>query len=198
VQRYPRVLNQALGTDVLYSWFPQLPIWGMAPLYSTTHEPVRVEAVSGACLMIRREVFEAAGLFSEEYFMYAEDVDLCYKATQAGWRCYYVPEATVVHYGGGSSRQREVNSWAAVVQCGSKLQFMRKTRGMVYGNLYRFAMAVTAALRWLVLAGSTAILANRDRRRRVRQSMAKWAAIFSWSLRPDAILQRLTTIEGGV
>jgi N-acetylglucosaminyl-diphospho-decaprenol L-rhamnosyltransferase len=58
---------------------------------------------SGACLLIRRQVFEAVGLLDENYFMYFEEVDFCRRARQAGWTCWYVPEAEVMHLAGQSS-----------------------------------------------------------------------------------------------
>ena len=53
--------------------------------------------------MIKRAAFEAVSLFSEDYFMYAEDLDLCYKVRQAGYTNYYVGEGEVIHHGGKSS-----------------------------------------------------------------------------------------------
>ena len=196
VQRYPRALNQALSTDFFYTHLPWMPLWGLAPLFQTTSDPVSVEVISGACLMVRRDVFEKVGLFSEDYFMYAEDVDLCHKVAQAGRRCYYLSSATVLHHGGGSSRQRQANNWAAVAQCGAKLQFMRKTRGTTYGNVYRLSMGATAAMRWLLLAGAAVARNNKERRASLSKSMEKWSAILRWSIRPDSTLERLTATQG--
>jgi GT2 family glycosyltransferase len=56
-----------------------------------------VLAVSGAALMVRADVFAALGGFEPGYFMYHDDVDICWRARLAGWRVRYVPEATVVH-----------------------------------------------------------------------------------------------------
>jgi hypothetical protein len=58
---------------------------------------------SGACLLIRRKVFETVGLLDENYFMYFEEADFCRRARQAGWSCWYVPEAQVTHLAGQSS-----------------------------------------------------------------------------------------------
>lgn len=62
------------------------------------NEIKEVDWLSGACLMIRREVFEKIGLFDEAFFMYCEDVDICYRIKQAGWKNLYYPYAEVVHY----------------------------------------------------------------------------------------------------
>lgn len=66
-------------------------------------EPQRADWVSGACLLIRREVFEAIGLLDEGFFMYYEETDFCLRARQEGWECWCVPEARVVHLEGMSA-----------------------------------------------------------------------------------------------
>ncbi len=65
-----------------------------------------VDWVSGAAICIRREVWEQVGGFDERFFMYAEDIDWSLRAQQAGWKVYYVPEATIIHRIGRSSDQR--------------------------------------------------------------------------------------------
>jgi N-acetylglucosaminyl-diphospho-decaprenol L-rhamnosyltransferase len=63
-----------------------------------------VDWVGGACVLVRRTAFEMVGGFDEAYFMYVEDVDLCWRLGQAGWRVGYEPAGRVVHALGGSSR----------------------------------------------------------------------------------------------
>lgn len=60
--------------------------------------------LSGACVLVRREAFEAIGGFDDDFFMYFEDVDLGFRLGQAGWRSVFVPTATVEHEGGHSTR----------------------------------------------------------------------------------------------
>ncbi len=59
-----------------------------------------VKAVSGSCMMIRREVVEQIGYLDELYFAYQEDTDYCFTARKAGWKVFYVPLAQVIHLGG--------------------------------------------------------------------------------------------------
>ncbi len=59
-----------------------------------------VKAVSGSCMMIRRDVVGQIGYLDERYFAYQEDTDYCFHARQAGWKVYYVPVAEVIHSGG--------------------------------------------------------------------------------------------------
>lgn len=65
-----------------------------------------VDWVSGSCFMVRRQVWDELGGFDESYFMYAEDVDLCWRAKQRGWRVAFEPAARVVHIQGHSTDQR--------------------------------------------------------------------------------------------
>lgn len=66
-------------------------------------EAADVDWVSGACFLVRRRAWEEVRGFDPRYFMYLEDVDLCWRAGQAGWRVGYVPDATVVHVQGVSA-----------------------------------------------------------------------------------------------
>jgi GT2 family glycosyltransferase len=62
-----------------------------------------VDAVNGACMLIRRAALEKVGLFDEGYWMYMEDLDLCYRFADAGWTTWYEPAALVVHVKAGTS-----------------------------------------------------------------------------------------------
>ena len=72
-------------------------------LDQATGPPVVVDWVSGACFLVRRSAFEQVGGFDESYFMYAEDVDLCWRLGRKGWSVAYVPEAEVTHRQGVST-----------------------------------------------------------------------------------------------
>ena len=65
--------------------------------------PIRCDWVSGACMMVRREVFERIGLIDEGFFLYYEEVDFCQRARQAGWEVWCVPDARVVHIEGAAT-----------------------------------------------------------------------------------------------
>jgi N-acetylglucosaminyl-diphospho-decaprenol L-rhamnosyltransferase len=75
--------------------------WIVARTMGKTPEPV--DWLLGASMMIRRAVLDAIGGFDEEYFLYFEETDFCFKARSAGWPCWYVPESRVMHIGGQST-----------------------------------------------------------------------------------------------
>jgi len=75
---------------------------------NTTHE---VHGVSGACMVIRRDVFDQIGFFDEDYFAYQEDADFCLRVREADWKVFYHPEAKITHFGGrGGSRVQPYRS----------------------------------------------------------------------------------------
>ena len=84
-----------------------------------------VDWVSGACFVARRESLDRLGGFDESYFMYSEDVDLCWRAWRAGWRVAYEPAAAVVHVQGVSADQRPYRM--IVAHHRSLLKFARRT-----------------------------------------------------------------------
>jgi len=153
IQTFPTILNQTLDLDLLRNRFPACPLWNIAPLYDDSELPSRVEVISGACVMFRREVFAQVGQFSEEYFMYAEDLDLCYKAARAGFVNYYISQGQIMHYGGTSSIPRR----AVLMKWRSILKYIAKFHGYGYQFAFRVAIASTLSRVWsfcpLVAAG---------------------------------------------
>ena len=83
-----------------------------------------VDWVSGAAMLVRREVFDLLGLLDEEYFMYVEDVDLCYRAHHAGWEVWYEPAGVITHAIGQSSNKNPAPMIVAFHR--SMFRFFRK------------------------------------------------------------------------
>jgi GT2 family glycosyltransferase len=110
--------------------------------------PREVEVIKGACLMLRRETLDQVGLLDSRYFMYTEEMDLCYRIGQAGWKLYWVPEAQVIHYGEGSTRQMAEEMYVQLYR--SKVQFHRKTGGDGRARLFKALMAAAYSPRLVV------------------------------------------------
>jgi len=68
-----------------------------------------VDVLAGAFMMIRHDVLKRVGLLDEDYFMYGEDIDLSYCINKAGYKNYYFPETTIIHYKGESTKKTSVN-----------------------------------------------------------------------------------------
>jgi N-acetylglucosaminyl-diphospho-decaprenol L-rhamnosyltransferase len=182
VTALPSILNQALSSRYLRQTFPKWRIWGMRPLLENPKNPVPVEAISGACMMARREVIEQVGGFSTDYFMYSEDMDLCVKIARGGWKIYYVPDATIVHHAAGSSSSRQESNFSSIMLRESALRFMELHQGRPYALWYRSSMAFAATCRILLLIVAFPVAIRSTGRRFLAHAFSKWYDILLWSL----------------
>jgi GT2 family glycosyltransferase len=146
----------------LWKVFPRSRFWGRYLVtYRGEDETCEVEAVSGSCMFIRREVIEQIGYLDERYFAYQEDSDFCFRVRQADWKVVFTPEARVTHFGGqgGSTFQpyHAIYQWHR-----SYYLYYRKFIARDYFFLVNGLMYLAMALK---LAGS--LLANLLRRQKV-------------------------------
>jgi len=182
IQKFPTIVNQAVDAELLRRLFPKLSLWGIRQLIEAPASGAAVEVISGACQMIRREAFERVGMFDEKFFMYAEDVDLCYRMFASGRKNYYVGDATVIHHGGQSSGSSPQSNFSAVVLRESLYRFFEKHRGPACGNTYRITMALVANLRLMLLVCVFILSIGLYRKKTVLGAFRKWAAVLRWSL----------------
>lgn len=102
-------------------------------LYPTDSRGVReCDVIKGACLVIRKDVADAVGLFDPTFTMYSEEVDLCYRLVQLGKKNLYFPLARVVHYGERSTSQKQFSEYSVYHYHRSKLIYFKKHFGPVY------------------------------------------------------------------
>ncbi len=108
LRRFPdpwKSLMTASGLWRLGKWIPAFH--GVEADTSKVTEGVQVcDAVSGACMLVRRSALETVGYMDEGYAMHCEDLDLMFRLRQQGWHCLFVPQASCVHKQGLSSRSR--------------------------------------------------------------------------------------------
>jgi GT2 family glycosyltransferase len=182
VQPYPTIFNQLFDIDFFKNRYPKWKLWGIRPLVDNSGSPERVEVVPGTCIMVKREIFEEVGLFSEDYFMYAEDIDLCYKINHTGSKVYFISGAEVVHHGGASSRNGQVSFFQTVLMRESVYNFILKTKGKATALTYRMAMSIAAIAHFLLLTGALPWMRWNGQRETVHQTFAKWKKVLRWSV----------------
>jgi N-acetylglucosaminyl-diphospho-decaprenol L-rhamnosyltransferase len=120
------LILSSLGRHLYGRWYPSFgPQEGQGPQI--------VDYVEGACMLLRREAYQAVGGLDEAYFMYAEDVELCYALKEKGWQVCYQPAALVVHLGGGSSQNRQPER-ESDLYC-SRVRFFRRHYGFLAAEL---------------------------------------------------------------
>jgi GT2 family glycosyltransferase len=122
--------------------FPKNKIFGRYNLtYLDPEQMYPVDAISGSFMLIRRLAFQQVGYLDEEYFMYCEDIDLCYRINKAGWKIYYVPESSIIHYKGESTKK---NNLDYIINFNRSLYIFYKKH---------FQKRYITPIRWLILIG---------------------------------------------
>lgn len=110
-----------------------------------------VDWVSGACFLIKKAIIDKIGLLDEKFFMYAEEMEYCFRAKKAGYQVYFYPQAEVIHLGEGSGdRQKAI---LGIYQ--GLIYFYQKHFAPWQLNVLKFLLRTKAALAWL-----TGILIN--------------------------------------
>jgi hypothetical protein len=114
-------------------------------------EPLEVEATSGACMMIRREAMQDVGEWDEKYFLHCEDLDLCMRFRQKGWKILFVPNALFLHDQGACSRNRPI--FVEWHKHKGMMRFYRKFFRHQYPGLLWPLVIVGVWLRFVLVAG---------------------------------------------
>jgi len=128
------------------------------------HDRVReADFLMGACLLVRREAADTVGLFDEDYFMFSEETDWCYRFRQAGWSVLFTPDAEFTHVGGATTAR----DWAPMYreQLRGHLRFLALHRGLAEAERARRLLLVAMLLRSLVFTGD---------RRKASFAAARW------------------------
>jgi GT2 family glycosyltransferase len=129
---------------------------------------IEAEFLMGACLLVRREAADTVGLFDEDFFMFSEETDWCYRFRQAGWKVLFTPEAEFVHVGGATTRQ----NWGPMFreQVRGHLRFLAKHRGPKEAERARRLLLASLRLRGLAFPGE---------RGRTYKEASRWLAAAS-------------------
>ncbi len=94
----------------LSTLFPKSKLFAKYNLtYLDENQTYEVDAISGSFMMMKKEVYNKVGGFDPQFFMYGEDLDLCYRVQQAGYKVYYYHETEIIHYKGESTKRSSID-----------------------------------------------------------------------------------------
>lgn len=172
-------LNQALDSNIFRRLFSKTKLWGNYKAF-LSQEPIEVDAVSGVCMLVRRDIFQKIGGFREEYFMYGEDIDLCLRVRKLGYKVYHIPNAEIIHYGGSSSSQRS-NKWSIVMLRVAGETYMKLNKGIFSAFLYRFLQGLSAIIRLIILI-LLILFVNPIHKNHIISSIKKWYYVLLWAI----------------
>lgn len=106
--------------------------------------PGRADWVTGAALLVRRDVVEAVGPWDERFFLYSEETDYCRRIRELGHHIQFDPEVSVIHHGAGSGTSEELDTLLAV----NKVRYAEKWHGTAYAEVIRWILVLAALLRY--------------------------------------------------
>ncbi len=168
---FPTLTTEIWGALFLDRLFPRSSVFGRYQMtFWDMNDTRAVDSLMGACLMVRSDVVRRTGLFDEQFFMYSEEIDLCYRLQQAGLRNYYLPTVSATHLWGGSSRRVRRESFLRLYQ--SRVKFFRKHYGQRTAQWYKTILSVSSVGR--IIAGSLigAVSGNQETRSATQDYLA--------------------------
>ncbi len=139
-------------------------------------EPIGVDSVIGACMLVRAEAVRQVGVLDEAYFFFLEETDWCYRMRRAGWRVYHLPGIRVYHLQGKSKEQSPVSAWIEYYR--SLYLFFKKNRGGFSYSVLRAGKALKLAVNLLLvslgIACTLGMNAGLMRRFRIYSGLLMW------------------------
>lgn len=174
VHPFPSLLLAAVYNLGLARWVPGLGDRFCLEGYWQSECRRTIDWAHGALLVIRRTAFDQVGGFDARQWMYAEDLDICWRLAQAGWTTTYEPGATVRHEVSAATKRAFADDRHAR-HIAAAYVWMARRRGTAIARAYAAANLAGAAVRWILLAP----LARLGPSGRFAQSMARQRAYMS-------------------
>jgi GT2 family glycosyltransferase len=190
IANFPSLATELLNKNLL-RWLSPERFPGKERNYS---EPIEVDSVIGACMMVRREALDQVGFLDEDYFLFLEETDWCYRMKKAGWKIYHNPQVEVYHFQGKSAEAERKR--AKVEYYRSRYHFFKKNKGnlqwviLLIGLLIRLgfellSMAVASVVTFFAIKGW-------------RKKLAIYTYLFWWHLKlcpEDMGLRKQTNVQ---
>lgn len=176
IHNFPTLAGEILNVSLLRILFP-----GRYPSKRRAYTaPIEVEAVLGACLVVRREAIEQVGPMDDGYFFFMEETDWCARMREAGWKVVHVPDARVTHLSGGSSKKK--------LPLETRIEYLRSLYRFFGKNRGEAQRLAVVAIRLFKLALNLVIftalsLLTLTRAPRPRRKAAESARMLLWHLR---------------
>lgn len=122
IDNFPSTETEIFNKSILRLFFP-----GKYPSKNMSYkDPIEVDSVIGACMIVSKEAMDDVGVFDEDYFIFLEETDWCFRMNKKGWKVYHVPDAEVFHLSGHSKKR---TPWRSQIEYYISLyKFFRKNR----------------------------------------------------------------------
>jgi len=175
IANFPSLATELLNKSLLRWLFPNR----FPGKYRHYPVPIEVDSVIGACMMVRRDVINQVGLFDEEYFLFLEETDWCYRIKKAGWKIYHVPQAEIYHFQGKSTEAERKR--AKVEYYRSRYHFFKKNKGNLQWAILLVGLLIRLGFELLFMAAASLVTFFTNKGWRKKLSI--YAYVFWWHLR---------------
>jgi GT2 family glycosyltransferase len=140
--------------------------------------PIDVDSVIGACMMVRKEAIDEVGAFDEDYFFFLEETDWCYRMHKKGWKVFHVPDARVLHLSGHSKKKEP---WRPQIEyCRSLYKYFKKNKSAASYLIIRILKPCTIFVNFIlnILENLITLFQKESARRR----LLKYYKLLIWHL----------------
>lgn len=179
---FPTPFRQFSYLSMLNRLFPNSRMLSAVEMDYWDHSDSReVDCISGACIMVRKEIVDQLNGFDENIFMYAEDVDLCFRIKERGWKIYYLATELIFHHEGASSKKRADRYFSTVMQRESNYYFLSKHFGRGVALKYKIAVCLGSLIRlFLIIISAPSIISGS--KRMIIDIFGKYMNILLWAI----------------
>ena len=181
-RHFPTLLGDLFEQTKLSAKFSKSKLFGGYLMTYWDHNSDReVDVLSGACMMIRKEVIERVGPMDEDFFMYGDDIEWCYRIKRAGWKIFYYSKAAIIHIGDQSSKA--VIARMGIEKLKSRCKFYRKHYGTLYAWAYKSLLLLITIAKQLVF-WTKLLLSDKkeEKRHQYQKKIASNGRVLKWIL----------------
>lgn len=142
-------------------------------------EPIGVDSIVGACMVVRKEAIDDVGLLDESYFFFLEETDWCLNMRKRGWKVFYHPDAKIYHLQGQSAAK--VNMKARIEYWRSRYIFFKKNYGTTFLNILKAGLFLRLILNFLLM--SVVAIATFYRKEKIKNKLLLYKRLIHWHLK---------------
>jgi len=180
-RHFPTPLTEFFDQARISKVFPTSRILGRYLMGYWDHKDSReVDLLSGACMMVRSETIDEVGPLDEEFFLYGEDVEWCYRIKRAGWKIFYYAEAQIIHLGGGSTKGYPES--LGIEQLRSINLFFKKSYGLLDPWLHRLLILLVTLAKEAFFLGRFLVTRGEGEREKMRKKIGLHCQVLKWVL----------------
>ena len=153
----PKLLNEDLSYQVSFTRFPKMWTTIQEHILFVKNDPYgagldaakeqNCDVIKGACLVLRKSALEGADVFDEDFIMYSEETDLCWRVRKSGYKVKYYPQSEVIHFGGKSSSDSNAVFYITFNYFRSKLLFFYKHFSAPYSICIRIVLFISLLMK---------------------------------------------------